>query len=145
LTAARPRALVIDWVGVLTTDFETSVAAWTRSEDLDTQTFMDALAELREAGVKEQANSGMIWALERGEIGPQAFERELASRLRRGTGTAPDPRGLLRRLFSHFQVNLELLAMVRRLRAHGYRTALLPTAGATTTHGSSGTARSTTR
>jgi putative hydrolase of the HAD superfamily/hydrolase len=124
-TAVRPRALVIDWVGVLTTGFEASVAAWSRSEGLDVAAVMDVLAELRGAGVGEQADSGMIRALERGEVGPEAFERALALGLRRVSGVAVEPSGLMGRLFGHFEVDLRLLGAVRRLRARGHRTALL--------------------
>ncbi|MFD0689956.1 HAD-IA family hydrolase [Actinomadura fibrosa] len=122
---ARPRALVIDWVGVLTTGFEPSVAAWSRSEGVPTAAVMDVLAELRGAGVGEQAGSGMIRALERGEIGAEVFERELASRLRRVSGVAVRRSGLIGRMFGHFEVDLRLLGAVRRLRARGHRTALL--------------------
>lgn len=125
LTAVRPRALLIDWVGVLTSDFATAVRSWTRSENLDHQTFMDAMVELRDAGYREQAGSGMVRALECGEIGPDAFERALAARMRDGSGTAPNPTGLIQRLFGHLRVDMELLALVRRVRTRGYRTALL--------------------
>ena len=112
-------------MGVLTSGFEASVAAWSRSEGLDAAAVMDVLAELRGAGVGRQAGSGMIRALERGEIGPEVFERALAARLHAVSGVAVEPSGLMGRLFGHFEVDLPLLEAVRRLRARGHLTALL--------------------
>jgi FMN phosphatase YigB (HAD superfamily) len=125
MTAARPKALIIDWIGVLTTGFEAAATAWACSEDLDPGAFLDALAEVRQADLGEQAGSALIQSLERGEIGPEPFERALASRLLRLSGVAPEPNGLLQRLFGHFDVKVELLTTVRKVRRLGYRTALL--------------------
>lgn len=123
--SAGPRALIIDWVGVLTAAFEDAVASWAESEDFEAESFMAALAEVRGADLGDQAQGGMIREIECGNGDVRILERELATRLRRRCGTPLDGCGLLQRMFSHFCVDFEMLAAVRALRARGYRTALL--------------------
>ncbi|SDG63775.1 haloacid dehalogenase superfamily, subfamily IA, variant 3 with third motif having DD or ED [Sinosporangium album] len=66
-----------------------------------------------------------IHALERGEIDPREFERDLASRLLTLDGVPPLADGLLNRMFAAFEPVEPMYAMLRTARAAGLKTCLL--------------------
>jgi putative hydrolase of the HAD superfamily len=107
-----PKALLVDFGGVLTTDIWSSFAAFCEQRDLDAGAAKrlfredpDALAALR--------------GLETGEVEAPQFERRLADLL----GTEPD--GLIEGLFAGLEPLAPMVEAVRRARQAGVPTGLI--------------------
>ncbi|GII91072.1 HAD family hydrolase [Sinosporangium siamense] len=66
-----------------------------------------------------------IHALERGEIDPREFERDLAARLITVDGGIPEAEGMLNRMFAAFEPVESMYTMLRTARAAGLKTCLL--------------------
>jgi putative hydrolase of the HAD superfamily len=68
-----------------------------------------------------------IHALERGDVAPAEFERQLAARLRTVGGNPVEAEGLLMRMFAGYAGTepSPLIEAVRRVKAAGFATALL--------------------
>jgi len=112
MTAANPKALLVDFGGVLTTDIWSSFSAFCVERGLDPDAAKQLFRENPEA-VEE------LRRLERGEADPQEFERRFANLL----GTEPD--GLVEGLFSGLGPADEMLTAVRRAREGGAPTGLV--------------------
>ncbi|MGI8631552.1 MAG: HAD family hydrolase [Solirubrobacterales bacterium] len=112
MAECAPRALLIDFGGVLTTSVWASFAAFCEREGIDPKTVKDvfrsdeqALADLRE--------------LESGRLAQSDFEQRFASRL------GVEPEGLTRRLFAEVEPDQTMVATVRSVRAAGVATCLV--------------------
>lgn len=120
-----PRALIVDWGGVLTNDLASVMTSWTSGEGFEATHFAEVMAAWfgQEAGLEAVVNP--ILALERGELAIPDFEVVLAEALTEVSSTPVLPTGLLARLFSHFEHAHDMTGLVRRARASGLKTALL--------------------
>jgi len=118
----RPRALVVDYGGVLTSPLDEAMRAWCDGEGIDNEHFR-ALMEtwLREAA----ASTNPAYRLERGELTAAEFERLLARELRAADGRPLTAEGMLTRMFAGFRTAPAMVDVVRRVRAAGHPTALL--------------------
>ena len=120
-----PRALLVDYGGVLTTPVAESMTAWAGSDGIDYEGFRDVLAEWFGAAYGDGGQESPVHAVERGEVTVPEFERELAARLRTHAGGPVTPDGLLRRMFSGFDLVPAMYDVVRKAKAAGLRTGLL--------------------
>lgn len=119
------RGLVVDWGGVLTGDMRTAVARWAAADGVPLEVYGDVVRDW--AGRRDLTGDTVspIAALERGEITALDFETRLAESLATRTGRSVEAVGLLDRLFEHVERESDMVALVRRARAAGLRTALL--------------------
>ncbi len=120
----KPRGLLIDWGGVLTSGLPEATRAWAESDGIDYDAYYTAMTDWLETGLVE-AELNPIHALERGQIAVPDFERKLAAVLRRADGGPVPAEGLIERMFAHFEHQPQMSALVRRARTAGIRTALL--------------------
>ena len=118
------RGLLVDWGGVLTSGLSDALGKWAEGEDLDFDAYFTAVQDWLAASPVE-AELNPIHALERGLIAVPDFERKLAAVLRRRDGGRVEPKGLLERMFVHFEHQPQMSALVRRARSAGLKTALL--------------------
>lgn len=109
----RPKAVLFDFGGVLTTPVWDTFAAFCRSEGLEPETMKrlfrenpEALAELRR--------------LERGEVSETDFETRFGALL-----GVENTEGLIDRLFAEMRPDERMLGEVRRLKGAGLKTALV--------------------
>ncbi|MFZ0324882.1 MAG: HAD-IA family hydrolase [Actinomycetes bacterium] len=120
-----PRALIVDWYGVLTVGIDDAMSAWCEDDGIEYPEFRVAMAEwFGDAGYAE-ATFNPVHALERGELEVPDFEEQLVERLRRSDGTALPAEGLLVRMFARFEHRADMAGLVLRARAAGRATALL--------------------
>ncbi|MGI8461540.1 MAG: HAD family hydrolase [Solirubrobacterales bacterium] len=110
----QPKALIVDFGGVLTTSIWPAFEAFSRSEGLEHNAVRElfkcdsaALADLRE--------------LETGTCEPEEFERRFAGHL----GIPDRAEGLIGRLFGGLAPDEQMIAAVRAARAAGIRTGLI--------------------
>ena len=121
-TSSGPRALVVDYGGVLTSPLDEAMRAWCDGDGVDHEHFRSLMTTwLREAST----STNPAYRLERGELTGEQFERLLAAELRSADGRALTPDGLLARMFAAFRAVPAMVDAVRRVRAAGHRTALL--------------------
>jgi putative hydrolase of the HAD superfamily len=147
-----PAGLVVDWGGVLTASLDGAMEAWTRQDGIDHEHFKDVMrswvgrpepeqaepeqaeqaeqaeqpvAELEQADDDGPAGQSPVHRLERGELSPPDFEVVLAAELER-RGSPVEPAGLLHRMLGGLEkLDDDMLALARRARDRGVRTALL--------------------
>lgn len=113
--AARPRGLLIDFGGVLTSNVFEAFRAFAEAEGLD----RDAVTTLFRT---ERDALQLLKDLESGAIGTAEFGPPFA----RLAGLTPDRAdGLVLRMFSALRADEAMTAMVRRARATGIRTGLI--------------------
>lgn len=117
----RPRALVIDFGGVLTTSLGDAFRAFCRREGAD---YEHVRAKLRQAYGEADPES-LVAKFETGRIEREEFETELATALSEGLDRPIDPRGLVARMIADLRMDERMVSAVRSARAHGIRTALL--------------------
>jgi epoxide hydrolase-like predicted phosphatase len=107
-----PKALIIDFGGVLTTDLFASMRAFAEGEGLE----RDALVRLVTV---DPDGKELLAALERGDIVQRAFEREIGLRL----GVSDE--NLEARIMADLRPNELMLSTVAEIRSAGYRVAIL--------------------
>lgn len=123
--ASKPRAVIFDWGGVLTTPIIDTVRAWLDADGIDKDSYTTAMrAWVRQAYGPDEAESP-IHALERGEISDAEFEEVLAAALVSVDGGPVPAPGLLSRMFAGSTMQAEMLDLIRELRQSGLRTGLL--------------------
>ena len=122
---ATPRALVVDWGGVLTEPLEPSLRAWAELDGIDLDTYRDVMASWLGDHQGDLATTNPIAALERGEIEVPHFEEQLAERLSTRSGHPVPADGLLQRMFDQFAGEPAMAALVLRARRAGLLTGLL--------------------
>jgi epoxide hydrolase-like predicted phosphatase len=122
-----PRALIVDWGGVLTPGVPDAMREWAASEGLDVAALRDAFGPWHDPDEARPGSglAGTIELMERGEVDPAQVERVLADRLSRAGGRAVPAEGLLARMFSFFTHAEDMAALVRRAHRIGIATALL--------------------
>jgi putative hydrolase of the HAD superfamily len=113
---SRPRAIVSDFGGVLTTPLGNSFAAWSRETGIPLEDLGRALA-----ASAERHGEHPLFVLERGEL----TEAEFIARLEAELGDGRRLHGLAETYFKHLERNPEMIELVADLRARGLRTALL--------------------
>jgi putative hydrolase of the HAD superfamily len=118
-------ALVIDYGGVLTSPLQDTMQSWCEDDEIDLAAFRRVVGEWLGPSYGSEAATNPMHALERGEMAIPEFERELARRLTTHDGRAVEADGLLARMFAGFGKQQPMFDVVRRLRRHGIRTALL--------------------
>ena len=120
------QALVVDYGGVLTNSLAESMGAWFAAEGVDGDAFGHAMRGLLgPQGEYEAVDNPRARTGARRDRDPAlrgAAGRAPASR-RRATRCGPE--GLLTRMFAGFQRAEDMLGVVRRVRAAGFKTALL--------------------
>jgi epoxide hydrolase-like predicted phosphatase len=122
---ATPRALVVDWGGVLTEPLEPSMRAWAEIDDVDFDSYLAVMRTWLGDHQGDLAASNPIAALERGEIEVPHFEAQFAERLSNRSGHPVRAEGLLQRMFDQFAGVPAMAALVLRARRAGLLTGLL--------------------
>lgn len=117
--------LIVDWGGVLTVGMHEAVGSWAADENIDVTDFIAVMREWLGVEFALEAAYNPVHALERGEIEVPHFEQQLAAALGRRAGREIAGDGLLRRLLSYFRRSPDMVALVRRAKERGLRTALL--------------------
>jgi epoxide hydrolase-like predicted phosphatase len=121
----RPKALVVDWGGVLTEPLDDAIRAWADLDGVDFESYHAVMRAWLGPHQGELARDNPVAALERGEIEVPHFERQLAERLSEATGSDVPAAGLLQRMFDQFEHAPAMSALVLRARHAGLRTGLL--------------------
>lgn len=116
-----PRALIVDYGGVLTTPLQATVGPWLAAERIDPERF----AALMRDWLGADAAPNIAHDLETGRLQPAQFQHLFAAELRRPDGSVPAAEGLLERMFAGFRTEHGMHEVVQRARRHGLKTALL--------------------
>jgi epoxide hydrolase-like predicted phosphatase len=117
-----PRALLVDYGGVLTNEVSDCMDAFCAAHDIDPAHFDEVLS----TWIGPDAAAGNpVHLLELGDLSGPDFEQALAERLRTRTGAPVLADGLLARLFAGTRREPAMVSLVRRMHANGVRTALL--------------------
>lgn len=117
--------LVVDWGGVLTVGMREAVGSWVVEEDFEVTDFVSVMREWLGVDFALEAAYNPVHALERGEIEVPHFEQQLAEALSARAGKAVAADGLLARMLGFFERSPDMVALVRRAKGLGIRTALL--------------------
>jgi putative hydrolase of the HAD superfamily len=112
MNLARHRGLLLDFMGVLTTDLFDGYRAFCLSENLPSEAILDLL-------IRDPEGHRLLTDVERGRIGQREFEAAVGARL------GIDGERLVERVWRHLRPQPELLNFVRRARAAGVNTGLL--------------------
>ncbi len=120
MTTARPRALLLDYVGVLTPDVSASCAAFERAVGIPEGRCFDLLV----TDGQDDPDGGVIGALERGEIATATFERRLRQLLEED-GEVPPDGPLLPGLFAEVRPSGCLWEVASQVRAAGVPTGIV--------------------
>ncbi|HEX7354298.1 MAG TPA: HAD family phosphatase [Mycobacteriales bacterium] len=116
-----PKALILDYGGVLTGNLGEALAAWLAADDIDPADFGALMREWLAAG----PGANPIHGLELGSLPNADFEARLAGRLFTRSGAPVAADGLLARMFASFGEEPDMYALLLRARQAGVRTALL--------------------
>ena len=116
-----PRALVVDYGGVMTSSMGRAFAEFCLREGVDPERFRAVVAE----AYSDAGRDGVMARLERGEIGLDEFERWMAEMLSEGLDAPIDPTGIKERMNAGLEADERMIDAVLRLRAHGIRTGLI--------------------
>jgi epoxide hydrolase-like predicted phosphatase len=119
-----PRALIVDWGGVLTNPLGAVMESWAEADGVDYAQFQGVMRDLLGLAGGELARFNPVHALERGEMEIPEFERRLGAELAKRSGSAPEA-GFLLRMFEHFEHAPDMIGLVHRAHAAGVVTALL--------------------
>jgi epoxide hydrolase-like predicted phosphatase len=122
---ARPKALIVDWGGVLTSPLSAALDGWYAAEGIDAAGYQRAIRDFHDDGLAALSVFDPIAALERGELRVEHFEQALAERLTRSCGVPVPAEGLIARMFAGFAAAPAMINVVRRAKAAGLLTALL--------------------
>ncbi|MEZ5186699.1 MAG: HAD family phosphatase [Candidatus Nanopelagicales bacterium] len=120
-----PSGLIVDWGGVLTVGMPEAMGSWAADESIDITAFIAVMRDWLGREYALEAVYNPIHALERGELQVPAFEQHLADALADRTGQSIEAAGLLNRMFRFFRHSPDMIALVRRAKERGIRTALL--------------------
>lgn len=115
-----PRALLVDYGGVLTAPVADAFAAFETAQGLPSGAAFTSLAD-----ASRSPDGGVIGALERGELELAAFEAVLREQLLTAGFNVPEEVALLDGLLEAMQPAGRLWALVDTVRAAGVRTGLL--------------------
>ena len=124
-TNSVPKALIVDWGGVLTTPLAASMGGWYSEEGIDGEEFAALMKEWLGSVAGTDAVTNPVHDLETGRITAEEFGDRLAERMRRTDGSPLRAAGLVTRMFAGFTPEPAMGRVVLRAREHGLRTALL--------------------
>jgi putative hydrolase of the HAD superfamily len=126
LARAPRRALIVDFMGVLTVPVAEMMHDWMVAEGFSPEPFARFMHELMARTSSDE--SGPVHGLETGRWTPAEFERTLAEEIAQsGLGTV-SPDGLLKRMFGGLAPDRAMMQAVAELHASGVPTALLSNA-----------------
>ncbi len=125
LSGLKPKALIVDWGGVLTSPLAATLEGWYAAEGIDAAGYQAAIRDFHDEGLTELSVFDPIAALERGELRVEHFEQGLAERLTKFCGVPVTAEGLISRMFAGFAAAPAMINVVRQAKASGLRTALL--------------------
>jgi len=123
--SANPKALIVDWGGVLTNGLDHMLTNWSQSEKINLEDYYKVFNEWLGPIAEQELRINPIHALERGELAVPDFEQELAKALYLLGNIEVNPNGLLERMFDFFEHAPDMNGLVHRAKKMGYRTALL--------------------
>jgi len=124
LSTASPKALIVDFGGVLTTSVLHSFQLFCQQSGVSPEALKRALiAEMDEQGVPDAGHP--LWALETGRLSGEEFNRYLSEVLSAGLDAPLDPEGLKDRMFAEVRADARMFHAVKRVRDLGFKTALL--------------------
>lgn len=110
---------------MLTIGMREAMGAWVQDEAIDVDAYIAVMREWLGPEYGMEAAYNPIHAIEKGELEVPEFEVQLADALARRTGQRIDAEGLLGRMFRFFRHSPDMIALVRRAKEQGIRTALL--------------------
>jgi len=113
-----PRALLIDFGGVLTTNVFEAFGAFCTSVGLDSDALARVLRDDDEA-------ARLLTLVETGELDEPEFERRFAPILCRGTQVTLEPDGLIGRFTETLRPEPAMLNVVERIHDAGFRTSIV--------------------
>lgn len=122
-------ALIVDFGGVLTTPLQDSLVAFAEQEGIDVQDFVRA-ALAAYAG----ADDDLVTRFETGHIADSEFAVRFATRLEEISGKKVEPEGLVSRILAGLQLEADMVELLRRAKAKGYKTALLSNSWGTSSY-----------
>ncbi len=115
----EPRALIVDWGGVLTNPMHEVLGRWMTDEDVDVDSFVAVM------GAWHDEPGSPLHRLEVGDLTAEGFEEVFAAEVRTHSGSPLEPSGLIARMFAGLRPNHQLRRVVESARAAGWRTAVL--------------------
>jgi epoxide hydrolase-like predicted phosphatase len=119
---AQPKALLVDWGGVLTTPILESFAAFVKEHGIDPE----VLPNLFKDAYGDSADPDHpVLAIETGRMSEEDFGRVLAERLSEGLETPLDPEGIKEKLFATIKPDERMIDAVRAIHKAGFRTGLV--------------------
>lgn len=121
----KPKALIVDWGGVLTSPLAAALDGWYAAEGIDAAGYQAAIRDFHDDGLAALSVFDPIAALERGELRVEHFEQGLAERLTRFCGVPVAAEGLINRMFAGFRAAPAMINVVHEAKEAGLRTALL--------------------
>jgi putative hydrolase of the HAD superfamily len=113
-----PKALLVDFGGVLTSNVFEAFGDFCTSVGLDPDAFAVAVRSDPEA-------SALLTAVETGQMTEDEFERQFTPILCRGTDVVLRPDGLIPRLTETLRADLPMIDIVRRVRESGRLTSIV--------------------
>ena len=122
-------ALIVDFGGVLTTPLQDSMVAFAENEGIDVQDLIRAALAAYAGGEDD-----LVMRFETGHIEESEFVQHFAKRLEEISGKKVDPEGLVGRLLGGLRLEAEMIELLRRAKAKGYKTALLSNSWGTTSY-----------
>jgi epoxide hydrolase-like predicted phosphatase len=117
--------LITDWGGVLTVGLREAVGQWAADERIDPADYVAVMREWFGQAYGLEAAYNPVHALEKGELEVPHFEEHLAQALTARTGRTIVADGLVQRMLGFFRHSPDMIALVRRAKEQGIRTALL--------------------
>jgi putative hydrolase of the HAD superfamily len=121
-TGGRPLGLLLDYGGVLTVPVAAAHAAWCHRAGLDPGVLDDVL---RRWQAVSQRGREPVSLVERGQLSPAEFERELAARLSEAAGRPVAHAGLLGRILAAFAPDDAMVGVARQIRRTHTRVGLV--------------------
>lgn len=112
MSDSKPRGLLVDFGGVLTTEIWSSFSAFCREAGLDEDAVKDTFRG-------DGPGLNLLRTLEKGEISDPDFEQEF------GALIGAPPENLITRLFAGLGPNEKMIEAVKRVRASGIPTGLI--------------------
>jgi epoxide hydrolase-like predicted phosphatase len=125
VTEKPPKALIVDWGGVLTSPLAVAMDGWYAAEGITADGFALAMRDFRDDALTALSVFDPIAALERGELHVARFEEALAARIERFCGVSVSPEGMINRMFAGFAAVPAMINVVRRAKQARLKTALL--------------------
>lgn len=117
--------LITDWGGVLTVGLPEAMGNWAEREQIDGAVYISVMREWLGQAYGLEAAYNPVHALEKGEIEVPHFEQHLAQALGERMGRPVEADGLVDRMLGYFRHSPDMIALVRRAKERGIRTALL--------------------